>query len=523
MVVLVNPNLVVQRSDPFTTGIVYMPIGLAYVAAALRQAGDPPRVVDAFGEKPFQTRREGGFLVLGLTCAEILDRIPANARVVFVYAINLTSHVSTEAIIRAVKQARPELPVVVLENTQAVTAYALRMVAPQLYAAGADFVLTGEGEQRAVLLAQTLRDKSSAGLNALAALRNMDGLGSPEFFNPPLDDIADLDGLPFPAWDLFPLENYWRLRFAHGPQSSSRYLPLLTSRGCPYPCRFCVVPATNAHRWRPRSAGNVVDEMEHAVRTYGVREFHIEDLDPTISDPRIREICQEIGRRRLDVVWKIAAGTKAETIRDEETIDLMAAAGCRYISISPETGSPELLKKMRKPFNLPHAVRLVARMKKAGIRSQACFILGYPGETAEDLRLTWDLVRDLTRRGIDEIALFIITPVPGSAIAEDFRALRPAGAEGAAAAGAAAPGDFQVPASLSELNFSPTWRSDYRSLNRFRLRLYASFLLWKLRYHPGRVLRQSANFLRRRFETKMEMTPYRALVLKWLDLWTPRP
>ena len=505
MVVLINPNLVVQRSDPFTTGIVYMPLGLAYMAAALRQAGEPTRVIDAFAQKPFQARREGRFLLLGLTGTEILEEIPQDAGAVFVYAINLTNHLSTEMIIRAVKQARPELPVVVLENTQAVTAYALRVVAPQLYAAGADYVLTGEGEQRAVLLAQALKSGASMGLSAI------DGLGSPGFYNPPLGDIADLDALPFPAWDLFPLQNYWRLRFAHGPQSTSRYLPVLTSRGCPYPCTFCVVPATNRHRWRPRSAVSVVDEMEQSVRKYDVREFHIEDLDPTVSDSRIRDICQEIGRRNLDVVWKIAAGTKAETIRNEETIDLMAAAGCRYISISPETGSPRLLKQMRKPFNLPHAVRLVKRMSQAGIRSQACFILGYPGETADDRRMTRDLVKDLTRQGIDEIALFIITPVPGSAIAEYFQV-----------PGSAVSGDFRAPASLCELNFSPTWRSDYRSLQRFRLRLYISFLLWKLRYHPWRILRQPFNFLRRRFETKMEMAPYRALVFKWMDIRTPR-
>ncbi len=492
--VLVNPNLVVLRSDPFTTGIVYMPIGLAYVAAALRQAGVSIKVVDAFARRPFQARREGGFLVLGLTCAELLEEIPEDAEAVFVYAINLTSHVSTEEIIRAVKRARPRLPVVVLENTQAVTAYALRVVAHELYAAGADFILTGEGEERAVSLARALQE------GATSSLETMDGLGAPGFENPPADPIAEPDRLAFPAWDLFPLQNYWRLRFAHGPQSSARYLPILTSRGCPYPCTFCVVPATNQNRWRPRSAVNVVDEMEQSVQRYGVREFHLEDLDPTISDSRIREICREIERRRLDVVWKIAAGTKAETIRDEETIDLMAAAGCRYISISPETGSPALLKRMRKPFNLPHAVRLVRRMSQAGIRSQACFILGYPGETPNDLRLTRDLVRELTREGIDEIALFVITPVPGSAISEAF----------------------QLPSSLSELNFSPTWRADYGSLNRYRLRLYASFLFWKLCYHPLRILRQPFHFLGRRFETKMEMTPYRALVLKWLDFRAPR-
>lgn len=491
MIVLVNPNLVVQRSDPFTTGIVYMPIGLAYVAAALRSAELPIKVIDAFGERPRQARRESKFLVLGLSYPEVVELIPANTSAIFIYAINLTNHLSTLGMVRAVKQKYPNLPIVILENTQAVSAYALRFVADEFHKNGADYVLTGEAEHRGVNLARSLLNGERGN-----GLRSLDGLGSPDFYNAPIGTIRELDELPFPAWDLFPVENYWALRFAHGPQGTDRYLPLLTSRGCPYPCEFCVVPATNNQKWRPRSARNVVDEIESLVEKYQVREFHIEDLDPTISDQRIRDICQELLRRRLDVTWKIAAGTKVETIRSEETINLMAKTGCRYISISPETGSPRLLKLMRKPFDLKHAVRLVKRMTQVGISSQACFVLGYPGETEQDLAMTWDLVRDLTREGVDEIALFIITPVPGAAIYEQLEGYR----------------------SLSELNFSPTWREDYHRLSRFRVQLYTQFLLWKLRYHPLKLLRQPANFLRRRFETKMEMVPYKATMLKWWDL-----
>ncbi len=489
MIVLINPNLVVQRDDPFTTGIVYMPVSLAYIAASLRAAGIHVSVIDAFGEQPRHARREGKFLLLGLSYREVVELIPADCKAAFVYAINLTNHLSTVGIVEAIKQARPSLPVVILENTQAVTAYALSLVAQEFYKAGADYVLTGEGDLRAVRLAQAILNGGVA-----EHLEHLDGLGSARFYNAPIGVIKELDELPFPAWDLFPLENYWHLHFGHGPVQTSRYLPLLTSRGCPYPCKFCVVPATNNQKWRPRSATNVVDEIESSINRYHVREFHIEDLDPTISDQRIRDICAELLRRNLKVNWKIAAGTKVETIRSEETIDLMARAGCRYISISPETGSPRLLKEMRKPFNLEHAVRLVRRMNRAGIRSQACFVLGYPGETDEDLKMTTKLVHDLTRVGVDEIALFIITPVPGSAIYEQLQGYK----------------------SLSELNFSPTWREDYQRLNHFRLQLYARFLLWKLRYHPLKLLRQPVNFLRRRFETKMEMVPYRAMVLKWL-------
>jgi radical SAM superfamily enzyme YgiQ (UPF0313 family) len=488
-VVLINPNLVVQRDDPFTTGIVYMPISLAYLAGALRKDGRAVTVIDAYAAEPRRARRVGQFNFFGFNVEEVVEQLPEKPEAIFVYAINLTNHLSTLEIVKAVKAARPSAPVVVVENTQAVTAYALSLVAQEFYGAGADYVLTGEPERRAVELLNALQKNA-------VEIREIDGVGSPEFYNLPAGFLSEgqLDDLAFPAWDLFPLENYWSLQFAHGPLSAKRYLPILTSRGCPYPCGFCVVPATNSQKWRARSAKNVADEIEYFHKTLGVDEFHVEDLDPTISDPRIRELCEEIVRRGLKVTWKIAAGTKVETMRDEATIDLMAKAGCRYISISPETGSPRLLKLMRKPFNLEHAVRIVKRMNKVGIRSQACFVLGYPGETEDDLRMTRELVRELTRVGVDEIALFVITPVPGSTIHEQFSGY----------------------GSLSELNFSPTWRQDYAHLNRFRLRLYASFLLWKLRYHPLKLLKQPFNFLRRRFETKMEMVPYRALVLRWL-------
>lgn len=490
-VALINPNLVVQRNDPFTTGIVYMPISLAYLAGTLRAANYPIKVIDTYASSPRRCREEGKFLFFGLDDKELMARLPENLSAIFVYAINLTNHLSTTGIVRALKPAYPDTPVIVLENTQAVTAYALSQVAPEFYAVGADFVLTGEPELNAKKLLSILEKDAESD-----ALRTIAGLGTREFYNAPDVFLSEekLDELPFPAWDLFPVEKYWSLHFAHGPLSASRYLPLLTSRGCPYPCGFCVVPATNKQKWRARSAGSVVDEVEHFVKTLGVSEFHIEDLDPTISDQRVREICAEILRRDLNINWKIAAGTKVETIRDEKTVELMARAGCRYISISPETGSPRLLKLMRKPFNLEHAVRIVRSMNVVGIRSQACFVLGYPGETEADLQMTWDLVRELTRVGVDEIALFIITPVPGSSINDQFSGYT----------------------SLSELNFSPAWRGDYKALNRFRVRLYVHFLWWKLRYHPLKLLRQPLNFLRRRFETKMEMVPYRALVLRWL-------
>ncbi len=493
MIVIINPNLVVQRRDPFTTGIVYMPIGLAYIAASLQSDNIPITIIDAFANKPYQAQQEGNFMLLGLTKQDVIDKIPNDVKAFFIYAINIINHVSTITLVETVKKRYPHIPVIILENVHSVTSYALKFVANEFYNSGADYILTGELEYSSVVLAKTLLN------NNLSEIKDIKGLGSHDFYNPPSPVFGILDKLPFPAWDLFPLENYWKLHFAHGPQSTKNYLPLLTSRGCPYGCRFCITPFNNKRKWRSRTAENVVDEIEHFVNKYQCREFHLEDMNPTISDQRIRDICNEILKRNLNITWKIVSGTKVETIIDKNTVNIMAKAGCSYISISPETGSPEILKHMNKPFNLEHAIGIIKEANRVGIRTQACFVLGFPGENYEDLEMTWNLVKKLTKVGIDEIALFIITPIPGTDIYDQF--------------------DNRYN-TLSELNFSPSWRTDYNKLNNFRLRLYMSFLLWKIRYYPGKIVNQIYNFFRRSFETKMEMIPYRALTFIFIDIIT---
>lgn len=491
-----------------------MPISLAYVASMIRQSGYEPLVIDAFGERPKQCRQSGKFMVMGLTAEEVCARIAVDAKVVFIFANQLINHISIVAHVKSIKKCFPGLAIAILENTQAVTAYALRDVAKEFFSCGADFLVTGEGELKSVAICRLLESSQRGDISAVEGVlveefadaghnsevhesmsiaTNKGSIrSSPHRGRNRRKFIEDLDSLPFPAWDLFPLENYWSLRFAHGPQSSTRYLPLLTSRGCPYPCKFCVVPATNDTTWRARSPRNVVDEIEHWHKTLRVSEFHLEDLNSTVDDRRTKEICREILDRGLKISWKIVAGTKVETIKSEDTLEQMAKAGCRYISISPETGSPRVLKLIDKPFRIDHARRLIAKMNSLGIRSQACFVLGFPGEEENDRNLTWILAKDLTRSGLDEIALFIISPVPGSEIYSQYKGYQ----------------------SLSDLNFTPVWREDYSELRKFRLELYGAFLWWKLRYHPIKLLAQAWRFVTRRFETKMEMVPYKALVWK---------
>jgi len=489
MIALINPPLATQAEDPLGSGIPYLPVTLAYLAAVLR--GEYRlRVIDAFGNNPFRSIREGRFVLQGMTAEELTAEIPADTQAAVVFISSVMAYTAVCGILRRLKAERPDMPVVAIENSQAVIGCSLEYLGEELLAAGADYVVLGECETRVPRLLRALEQGQPADTAAWDGIiyKTSDGTLARR---PKVGYLQNLDSLPFPAWELFPLENYWKLGYAHGPMEG-RYLAMLTSRGCPCQCNFCVVPATNEGKWRARTPENVVAEFEHGVRTFGVREFHWEDLNPTASETRILEVCRLIREKGLRIRWKLASGSKIETL-SLDALDAMRRAGCAYISFSPESGSPEVLKRMNKRFDHAHALRMTARMHRLGIASQACFVLGYPGETPAERKETADYIRKLTRAGVDEIAVFMLTPIPGT---ETF-------------------GELSGYGSYSELTFAPTWRSDYAELRRCRDGLYRSFFLWKLRDHPLKLVRQGLNLLRRKFESKAEMNIYRILKMKF--------
>ena len=240
-----------------------------------------------------------------------------------------------------------------------------------------------------------------------------------------------------------------------------------------------------------------MDEIEHYIKNYDVKEFHLEDLNPTVNEVRTKELCEEIIKRKLNITWKIVAGTKVESIKQTETVDLMAKAGCKYISISPESGSTKIMKEIGKPFDINHAYKIVERMNKNRIFSQACFVLGFPGENENDINLTKKMIFNLTKNGIDEIAIFIILPIPGSNIFDKFEGYK----------------------SFSDLNFSPTWRKIIK--NCLKKECFFIFILFFLRlFSTQQSFKTNFSFFALNFQTKMEMVPYKYLKLSFLSIFS---
>lgn len=490
-ITLINPPLVTQKSDFFSSGIPYFPIGMAYLASTLRQKGHDVTVIDRFGENPREvTEFKDKFLVQGISEEETITKAPAGTQVFCLYAALVTSHSMTLSLLRTLKNAFPQSKLIVFENSQQVYAYSLREVYKELLTAGADFVVMGEPEERVVKIVESIQNNRPLSLTPSPEFNGVAmKIGGEAVIVEKTTFIQNLDVLPFPAFELFPLENYWKLGYSHGP-FSGKYLPILTSRGCPYGCKFCVVPSTNSRRWRVRSGKNIVDEMQYWGEKLGVTDFHWEDLNPNLNRPRMVDMCNEIIKRGMKVTWKFSAGSKGE-VYDEEEIELMAKAGCVYISVSPESGSPKILKLMDKPFDHEKVVGLIRKMSSCGIATQACFVLGYPGENDEDRRMTREYLRRLTEAGLDETSLFIMTPIPGSEQSHNP--------------------DFMTGYSdFAELTFTPEWRKDFAMLQKFRVELYAKFLLWKAAYHPEKVINNIFNVLSgSRFRVKSEMTLWR--------------
>lgn len=191
----------------------------------------------------------------------------------------------------------------------------------------------------------------------------------------------NLDALPFPRWDLLPVDRYVI------PRSSTsgrrRFLPMLTSRGCPYGCSYCPYPVGQGLKWRYRSPQNVVDEMEHLVTVFEVEHILFRDPMFSLQQKRVVAICEEILRRGLRVQWKCE--TRVDCL-DEATIAIMGRAGCTGINFGVESTDPEIQKGVhRKPILMREFVEKVGLCRRSGISTFAFFVVGLPGDTVDTI------------------------------------------------------------------------------------------------------------------------------------------
>jgi radical SAM superfamily enzyme YgiQ (UPF0313 family) len=219
--------------------------------------------------------------------------------------------------------------------------------------------------------------------------------------NPDRPFFAKLDDLPMPLHHLLPLDCY-RAPTIHGPYSF-----IVTSRGCPAGCKYCIKHVSYQYSVRLRSPALLVEEMK-ILRDLGVQHVHMYADLFTVNREQVVELCERIVDAGLDMPW--TCNSRVDHV-DEEMLTWMGRAGCSMIAWGIESGNEQVLKRAHKGYKLEQADRALRWAKAAGIQNWGYFIIGLPGETEHTIRETIAVAKKLPL----DIALFhVAAPYPGT-------------------------------------------------------------------------------------------------------------
>lgn len=218
--------------------------------------------------------------------------------------------------------------------------------------------------------------------------------------------IEDLDGLPFVS---SVYKRHLNIKDYFFAASAYPFVMIITGRGCPHSCSFCVYPQVfHSRRYRPRSPENVADEFEYIIKELPeAREIGIEDDTFTIDKERVRELSSILIKRRLKIRWYAAARPDL----DYETMKVMKEAGCRLLVAGYESGSQKILDNIHKGIRIEDILKFDRESKRAGLLVHGCFMVGLPGETSETMSETLGLAR---RLNCDTAQFFPLMPYPGT-------------------------------------------------------------------------------------------------------------
>jgi anaerobic magnesium-protoporphyrin IX monomethyl ester cyclase len=412
-VCLINP----PRIQPKAWGKpnVFPPIVLASVAAVLERK-HCVCIIDAptEGWKNLVDMDETKYRV-GLSAQTIAERVGKWKADVVVVEIPFSGWSKTAfEVVSAVKSVSNKIAIVLMGQHPSARPEAC-LLEPNV-----DFVVIGEPENTVLELVDTLESSKQD-------FTVIDGLGFRQNERPVLTGkraiIKDLDSLPFPARHLLPMKVYYEA-VKETPLRGEICKPwtaMITSRGCPYNCVFCSNCIVWGKKWRARSPKNVVDEIEHLVKTYGIRQIDFSDDNMTLDKKRMADICDLIVKRDLHVEWFTPNGVRADTL-DEALLRKMKMAGCKKIRIAPESGVQRVVYEViGKNLDLKSVEQAVVSCKKVGIKVGCFFVIGLIGETKADIEETIRFAYKLKRMGADSFIFSIAMPLYGTAFYEQAK------------------------------------------------------------------------------------------------------
>jgi len=355
------------------------PLGVTYVAAACEQAGCEVRIFD--------------YIVRRYTREKLAAELDGFAPDV-VGATSVTMNFKgAAAIIQDVKRHNPAI-VTMMGGPHVSYDWANTLIKyPEI-----DLIIVGEGEETLRELLPVIRDRAAWDTVRGIAFRK-DGQAH---FTGVRAFIEDLDTLPVPARHLLPISRYLAMGFP---------VSIITSRGCPNQCIFCLGRRMVGHKVRYRTPRLIVDEIEDII-SYGFTRINIADDLFTSSKVRVQAFCAELKRRGIKITW--SAFARVNTV-DAEILAVMREAGCDTVSFGVESGNAGMLKLVKKGITLQQAVKAVQACKESGVNAFASFVIGLPGESPETIADTCAFADGL---GID-CGFHFLAPFPGTTVREE--------------------------------------------------------------------------------------------------------
>ena len=389
------------------------PIGIGMLAAVLEKKKYDVQILDCLirgWDQEEESPVNKDIVRVGLTDQQITEYIKEyKPDVVGVSCMFSVQHKVYPKVFAAIKAANPEI------QTVAGGAHVTVCSKEVLEDPNCDYIIAGEGEESLVDFLDSLQGRKS--------FESVDGLGwkhenSKHIINPKLHWIEELDSLPFPAYHLLGLEQYFGLEASHGIRHAKEFAPIVTSRGCPAKCTFCSANKMFGYKFRTRSAQNVLDELWYLKNTYGIKEIMFEDDNVTANRKHATELFQKMIDQKIDLRWDTPNGVGMWTLT-EDLIDLMKEAGCFKINFPIESGDQEILKNViKKPLDLKRTKDLFKRCREIGLDYGTFLVVGMPGEKIEDIWTSFEFCAEV---GSYSPHTSVATPYPGTELFEQCK------------------------------------------------------------------------------------------------------
>lgn len=275
-----------------------------------------------------------------------------------------------------------------------------------------DFIFSGEAEHGLPLLLDKLAGRRSVDFREIPGLAWREGgsiqINAQSFIN-------DLDALGMPAWDLISPEKYPESQ--HGAFFKKFPIaPIMVTRGCPFPCTFCAGNIISGKKIRKHSVDFMLKQIKYLYDSHGIREFNIVDDNFTFDRVYVKKFLSELIDLNLDISWATPNGVRIDTL-DEELLELMKRSGLYLVSIGIESGSDRVLGLMKKNLTVRRIKDNINMVHRSGIDLAGFFILGFPGETREDIEKTIKFSLDL---GLVRANYNTYLPYPGTRSYEEL-------------------------------------------------------------------------------------------------------